>query len=239
MCRPRRTSSSTCVAVNLAWIGLEDCPGHVRQPGCSAKSTTSEVVITFGQASPRAVRIRSRDLVAEFGSKFAATRGRPRCANASSGSAGRRHETQHRLRGEVLAFHCHARDTTPCFDLYGHPRLDDRSRNRWGYRSGGLLRRDPGTPPTAHTSLQFDPDNPFDRQLAGAQQYVAVPGGVVGVGPVNEQAWLRLRIRIKRRRVAAEDMSPRFVSLNLVEESHRHPSGRLAVFRSFGPTPRA
>lgn len=51
-------------------------------------------------------------------------------------------------------------------------------------------------------SLHFDPDNPFDRQLAGAR--VVVPGGPFG--PEKDQAWLRLRVRNEPRRVAAEDV---------------------------------
>jgi hypothetical protein len=83
-------------------------------------------------------------------------------------------------------------------------------------------------------SLQFNPDDPFDRQLAGARQYVPWRGGLIGVGPVNDQAWLRLRVRDKPRRIAAEDVQVRVTD---VRELEPRPDAPPATLRRPGGLP--
>lgn len=85
---------------------------------------------------------------------------------------------------------------------------------------------------TPSLSLHFDSDNPFDRQLVGAR-HILGPGGPV-LGPPMDQAWLRLRVHNKPRRVAGEDVT---VHVTDVRELQARPNASAVTPRSPGGLP--
>jgi hypothetical protein len=83
-------------------------------------------------------------------------------------------------------------------------------------------------------SLLFNPNDPFDQQVVGAQQYALTPAGAVEVGQVTDQAWLRFRIHNKRGRVAAEDVQ---VHVTDVRELEPRTCAPPSTIRSPGGLP--
>jgi hypothetical protein len=79
-------------------------------------------------------------------------------------------------------------------------------------------------------TLHHDSDNPFDRQLADSG-VIAAAGHAIGT---VETAWLRLRIRNKAGRLAAEDVE---VHLSDIRELEPRPGRPLASPRSPGGLP--